>query len=97
MGRGEDYIIRNSYNANSIGLTLPTMYGNTHLGTGEYDAILVVVDRYTKMGKFIPRGDINAAQFAALFHERIELNFGAPRGVTSSKVVSENISRVKSL
>jgi hypothetical protein len=38
------------------------------------------------MAKFIlTRGDINAAQFAALFHERIELNFGAPRGVVSDR------------
>jgi hypothetical protein len=38
------------------------------------------------MAKFIPtRGDINGAQFAALFHERIELNFGAPRGVVSDR------------
>ena len=46
----------------------------------------MVVDRYTKMAKFIlTRGDINAAQFATLFHERIELNFGAPRGVVSDR------------
>ena len=69
-----------------VSLDFITQLPPSYIGTGEYDAILVVVDRYTKMAKFIPmRGDINAAQFAALFHEQIELNFGAPRGVVSDR------------
>ena len=40
----------------------------------------------TKMGKFIPtRGDANTGQFTPFFHEWIELNFGAPRGVVSDR------------
>ena len=46
--------------------------------------MLVVVDRYTKMAKFIPTTtNILAPEFAALFHEHIELKYGAPRGVVS--------------
>jgi hypothetical protein len=40
----------------------------------------------TKMGKFIPtRGDADTGQFTPFFHEWIELNFGAPRGVVSDQ------------
>jgi hypothetical protein len=50
----------------------------------EYDAILVVVDHYTKMAKFIPiTTDISALEFAALFHESIELQHSSPRGIVS--------------
>jgi hypothetical protein len=52
----------------------------------EYDAILVVVDRYTKMAKFIPtNGELTAPEFAALFHKHIELSYGAPRGIVSDR------------
>jgi hypothetical protein len=65
-----------------VSLDFITQLPPSYIGTGEYDAILVVVDR-----KFIPtRGDIDAAQFAALFHEQIELNFGAPRGVCQTEI-----------
>jgi transposase InsO family protein len=61
---------------------LPTSY----IGTGEFDAVLVVVDRYTKMARFIPtRGDLSAPEFAALFHESIELKYGSPRGIVSDR------------
>src|SRR6266536_6431421 len=59
---------------------LPTSY----IGTAEYDAILVVVDRYTKMAKFIlTTTDIAVPEFAALFYENIELKYGSPKGIVS--------------
>ena len=48
--------------------------------------MLVVVDRYTKMSKFIPTTtNILAPEFVALFYEHIELIYGAPRGVVSDR------------
>src|SRR5256886_4661412 len=45
-----------------------TQLPRSYIGTTEYDAILVVVDRYTKMAKFIPTTtNIAAPEFAALF------------------------------
>jgi transposase InsO family protein len=42
------------------------------------------VDRYTKLAKFIPTTtNITTLEFAALFHENIELQFGSPRGIVS--------------
>jgi hypothetical protein len=36
------------------------------------------------MAKFIPMAtNISAPEFAALFHENIELQFGSPRGIVS--------------
>ncbi|KAK9364628.1 hypothetical protein V1509DRAFT_635724 [Lipomyces kononenkoae] len=38
------------------------------------------------MSKFIPtRGDLSAADFAALFHHHIELAYGSPHGVVSDR------------
>ena len=46
--------------------------------------MLVIVDRYTKMAKFIPTTTtILAPEFVALFHEHIKLKYRAPRGVVS--------------
>ncbi len=57
-----------------VSLDFITQLPRSYIGTKEYDAILVVVDRYTKMAKFIPTTtDISAPEFAALFHENIEL------------------------
>ena len=40
--------------------------------------ILVVIDQYTKIAKFIPMySDIDAGKFAALLYERIELIYGS--------------------
>ena len=48
--------------------------------------MLVVVDRYTKMAKFIPTTtNILVSEFVVLFHEHIELKYGAPRGVVSDR------------
>ena len=59
-------------------MQLPTSY----IGTKAYNAILVVVDHYIKMVKFIPTiMDILAPKFAALFHKSIELQFSSPRGI----------------
>jgi transposase InsO family protein len=58
----------------------------SYIGTRGYDAILVVVDRYTKIARFIPTTtNISAPEFAALFHEEIELKFGSPRGIVSDR------------
>ena len=47
-------------------------------GTGEeFNSILVIVDRYTKMARFLPtRSDAIAPEIAELFHREIELKFG---------------------
>lgn len=51
-----------------------------------YNAILVVVDRYTKMTRYIPcRKTINAVELADLFWEEIVLRYGAPEGVVSDR------------
>ena len=55
-------------------------------GFHSVDSILVVVDRYTCMAKFFPVSTtINAAELAHLFHNEIELKFGAPKGIVSDR------------
>lgn len=52
----------------------------------EVDAILVIVDRFTKYSLFFPvRSTINAAELAELFHAEIELKYGPPEGVVSDR------------
>jgi hypothetical protein len=69
-----------------VSLDFITQLPTSHIGTTEYNAILVVVDRYTKMAKFIPTTtDLAAPEFAALFHENIELKYGSPRGIVSDR------------
>ena len=69
-----------------VSLDFITQLPRSYIGTAEYDAILVVVDRYTKMAKFIPI-TINLAtpEFAAVFHENIEFKYGFPRGIMSDQ------------
>ena len=63
-----------------------TQLPSSYIGTRAYDAILVVVDHYTKMARFIPMTtDITAPEFAALFHRNIELKYGAPKGIVSDR------------
>jgi transposase InsO family protein len=50
------------------------------------DAILVVVDRFTKMARFFPVSTrINAAELAELIHTEIELKYGPPNGIVSDR------------
>ena len=63
-------------------------------GTGkEFNSILVIIDRYTKMARFLPtRSDITAPEFSELFHRKIELKYSAPTGIVSdrdSKITSK--------
>src|SRR5437764_11577361 len=51
-----------------------------------YDAILVTIDRFTKMAKYFPiRETINAHELADLFHRQIVCSFG-----TLSSIVSDH-------
>ena len=51
-----------------------------------YDAILVVVDRFTKMAKYIPiRQTLTAAELAELFHRHIVCSFGPPASIISDR------------
>lgn len=51
-----------------------------------YDAILVVVDRYTKMARYIPtQKTATAAQLADLFIDQIVRFFGLPQGIVSDR------------
>ena len=69
-----------------VSLDFITQLPASYIGTKEHDAILVVVDRYTKMAKFIPTTTtVTAPEFAALFHENIELKYGSPRGIVSDR------------
>jgi len=57
-----------------VSLDFITQLPSSYIRTKEYDAILVVVDCYTKMAKFILTiTDILAPEFAALFYKNIEL------------------------
>jgi len=51
-----------------------------------YDAILVIIDRYTKMALFIPTTKtLNAAQLARLLDKHIAYKFGIPSGIVSDR------------
>lgn len=50
------------------------------------DAILVVVDRFSKMVSFIPcRGTVDAVELGQLVLERIVARFGAPKSIVSDR------------
>ena len=54
--------------------------------TEKFNAILTIVDRYTKMAVFLPvRHDIDAADLAELLHTEVELRFGPPSGIVSDR------------
>ena len=51
-----------------------------------YDAILVVVDRYSKMCRYIPtRIDVDASQLATLLIAEIFSKFGTPDSIVSDR------------
>jgi transposase InsO family protein len=57
-----------------------------HYQGRDVDAILVVVDRFTKHTVFLPVSKtIDAVELAELFHREVELNFGAPEGIVSDR------------
>jgi hypothetical protein len=59
----------------------PAIYKGEHV-----DAILVIVDRYTKWSLFFPvSSTITAAGLAELFHNEVELKYGAPEGIVSDR------------
>src|SRR5436189_5253164 len=50
------------------------------------DAILVIVDRFTKYVRFFPVSTTtDAADLAELFHNKWELDFGPPHGIVSDR------------
>lgn len=69
-----------------ISLDFVTGLPPVRLGERETDAILVIVDRFTKYSVFLPvKTTIDAAELAELFHKEIELRFGAPEGIVSDR------------
>ena len=51
-----------------------------------YDAIWVVVDRYTKMARYIPTTKtLTATELADLFTDNIVCFFGLPLGIVSDR------------
>ncbi len=61
-----------------------TQLPKSYIGTAKYDTILVVVDHYTKMAKFIPTTtNIAVLEFVALFYENIELKYSSLKGIVS--------------
>ena len=52
----------------------------------EVDAILVIVDRFTKYSLFLPVATtITASELAELFHNKVELRYGVPLGIVSDR------------
>ena len=50
------------------------------------DAILVVVDRFSKWSLFFPVSTtMDAAELAELFYQQVELRFGPPNGIVSDR------------
>ncbi len=67
-----------------VSLDFITQLPSLYIGTTKYNAILVVVDHYTKMAKFIPTTtNIATPEFTALFYENIKLKYGSLRGIVS--------------
>lgn len=51
-----------------------------------YDSILVVVDRYTKMARYIPcNKTCTAERLASLFYDEIICRYGVPNGIVSDR------------
>lgn len=56
------------------------------VGSIVHDAILVVVDRYTKAARYIPvTKDIDAVQLSKVMYEEIFLRYGWPEGIISDR------------
>ena len=59
-----------------VSLDFITQLPSSYIGTKEHNAILVIVDCYTKMAQFILIiTNIAALKFAALFYKNIELKY----------------------
>ena len=57
-----------------------------YIGTAAYNTTLVVVDRYTKIAKFILiTTDLATPEFTALFYKNIELKYSSPNGIMSDR------------
>jgi RNase H-like domain found in reverse transcriptase/Reverse transcriptase (RNA-dependent DNA polymerase)/Integrase zinc binding domain/Chromo (CHRromatin Organisation MOdifier) domain/Integrase core domain len=55
-------------------------------GDCEYNSILTIVDRYTKMAIFLPVKDtMDAAEMAELLYNELECRFGPPTGIVSDR------------
>jgi len=55
-------------------------------GGSVYDAILVVVDHYTKMARYIPTSKtLTAVQLADIFFEEVVCRYGTPKGIVSDR------------
>ena len=69
-----------------VSLDFITQLPRSYIRTAKYNAILVIVDRYTKMAKFILiMINLAAPELAAVFYENIELKYGSPRGIVSDR------------
>ena len=63
-----------------------TQLSSLHIGQAEYNTILVVVDRYTKIARFIPMiTKLAAPEFAALFHKNIKLKYRFFKDIVSDR------------
>ena len=69
-----------------VSLDFITQLPSSYIRAKAYDAVLVVVDYYTKIAQFIPTTtDIAAPEFAALFHQNIELKYSSLKGIVSDR------------
>ena len=69
-----------------ISLNFITQLPRSYIRTAKYDAILIIMDHYTKIAKFIPiTTNLIAFKLAAVFHENIKLKYNSPKGIISDQ------------
>ena len=69
-----------------VSLDFITQLPKSFIRTQEFDAILVVINCFIKMAKFIlTTTNISALEFATIFYSNIKLQYGSPKGIVSDQ------------
>ena len=69
-----------------ISLDFITQLPSSYIKTIKHDAILVIMDHYTKMARFIlTMINLAAPEFTAVFYKNIKLKYSSLRGIMSDQ------------
>ena len=69
-----------------VSLDFITQLFSLYIRQAEYNTILVIIDRYTKIARFISTiTKLAASEFAALFHKNIKLKYRSFKNIVSDR------------